>query len=81
MLANANQLDLKHYIFHNLLRRRYREYWEILKEEKLISRYNKSNEVFRDEPEIVKEKKGDNFHKIILGSKSTMGSRHRDEME
>jgi hypothetical protein len=47
----------------------------------LINKYNRSNEVFRDEEESVKEKKCDNFHKVTLGSKSSLGSRHRDEME
>jgi hypothetical protein len=31
MLANSNQLDIKHYIFHNLLAKRLREYRAVLR--------------------------------------------------
>lgn len=44
MLANANQLEIKKYVFHSLLQKTYREYRDLIRDWFPDSRYNKTCE-------------------------------------
>lgn len=47
MLAKENQLELKKYVFTQLLSKTYRQYREIVKDEQVRRKFAKMNEIIR----------------------------------
>lgn len=67
MLAKENQLEIKKYVFRQLIDKRYKDYREILKDEEVKRNFVKSTDLFKVEDK-AKERKKESFHKMLLGN-------------
>lgn len=55
MLARENQLEIKKYVFVQLLDKTYRSYRQAISDQQIRKKFAKMNEVFRDDKKEGKE--------------------------